>query len=109
MPVFFTKIKTYIALDKFSLRTEADDQIRKRFVEFADSIPIPKLVGLSAMGTRFSIYESTMENKLLPVRIIPDDRSLIDTAPKARWNYDILDPAGEVVEEVKAMLVDLNR
>jgi len=115
VPVFFIEIKTFIALDKISSRTEADDQMRKIFVEFASgNIPIPKLVGLSAMGTHLSIYELTTENKqLLPARIVPDSRFLIDTAPKAWWNYDILDPIGEaklreVVEEVKAMSVDLN-
>ncbi|KAG9223504.1 hypothetical protein PLEOSDRAFT_1088304 [Pleurotus ostreatus PC15] len=115
VPVFFVEIKTYLALDKVSSRTEADDQMRKRFVEFASgSVPTPKLVGLSAMGTHFSIYElTTANNQLLPVRIIPDPRFLIDTAPKEQWSYDILDPAGEakmreIVEEVKAMSVDLN-
>ncbi|KAJ8703303.1 hypothetical protein PTI98_001937 [Pleurotus ostreatus] len=63
------------------------------------------------MGTNFSIYElTTANNQLLPVRIIPDPRFLIDTAPKEQWSYDILDPAGEakmreIVEEVKAMSV----
>lgn len=115
VPVFFVEIKTSLALDKVFSRTEADDQMRKRFVEFASgSIPTPKLVGLSALGTNFCVYEfTTVDNQLLPVRIIPDPRFLIDTAPKAWWNYDILDPTGEaklreVVEEVKAMSVDLN-
>ena len=115
VPVFFVEIKTYLALDKVSSRTEADDQMRTRFVEFASgNIPTPKLVGLSALGTKFCVYElTTADNRLLPIRVIPDPQFLIDTAPKARWNYDILDAAGEAklreaVEEVKAMSVDLN-
>jgi hypothetical protein len=114
VPVFFVVIKTYLALDKVSSRMEADDQMRKRFIEFTSSnIPTPKLVGLSALGTNFCVYElMTVDNQLLPVRIIPDPQFLINTAPKVWWDYDILDPAGEVklrevVEEVKAMLVDL--
>ncbi|KAF8500632.1 hypothetical protein BU17DRAFT_59027 [Hysterangium stoloniferum] len=115
VPVFFVEIKTYIALDKLSSRMEADDQMRKRFFEFmSGSIPTPKLVGLSAMGTRFSVYQfTTKNNELLPVRIIPDARYVTDTAPKAWWSHDILDAAGEaklreVVAEVKAMSLGLN-
>ncbi|KAF8529766.1 hypothetical protein BU17DRAFT_36440 [Hysterangium stoloniferum] len=116
VPVFFVDIKTYIALDKLSSRMEADDQMRKRFVEFVSgNIPIPKLVGLSAMGTRFSVYQltTTKNNELLPVRIMPDARFVTDTAPRAWWNHDILDAAGEaklreIVAEVKAMSVGLN-
>jgi hypothetical protein len=116
VPVIFLEIRTSLALDKISSRTEADDQMRKRFVEFASSsIPTPKLVGLSALGTHFCVYEYTTANKqLLPVRIIHDPQFLIDRAPQVWWNHDILDPAGEiklreVVEEVKAMSVDLNQ
>lgn len=115
VPVFFLEIKTYLALDKLSSRAEADDQMHKRFVKFASgSIPTPKLVGLSALGTNFCVYElTTVDNQLLPDRIVPDPRFLIETAPKAWWSYDILSQAGEVklrevVEEVKTMLVDLN-
>lgn len=110
VPVFFVEIKTYIALDKLSSRIEADDQMRNLFVDFSSgSIPTPKLIGLSAMGTHFSVYEYTPATKeLIPVRIMPDPRFIIDTAPKAQWGHNILDPAGEaklreIVAEVKAM------
>jgi hypothetical protein len=94
---------------------EADDNMRKSFVEFTSGRILPlKLVGLSALGTQFSIYEfTTKNNQLLPVRIIPNAQFLTDTAPKVRWNYDVLDPDGEsklreIAEEVKAMSVDPN-
>ena len=90
--------------------------MRKRFVKFASgSIPTPKLVGLSALGTHFCVYEyTTVDKQLLPVRIIPNPRFLIDMAPQVWWNHNILDLAGEiklreVAEEVKAMSVDLNQ
>lgn len=115
VPIFFISIKTFLALDNLSSRAKADDQMRERFLEFSSgSIPTLKLFGISAMGTRFSVYELTTANRQLqPPRINPDVNYLIDRAPKDRWNHDIMDEAGEarlkeVVAEVKEMASNLN-
>ncbi|KAH7907697.1 hypothetical protein BJ138DRAFT_455909 [Hygrophoropsis aurantiaca] len=114
VPVFFVEIKTYVSLEKLTSRSEADDQMRQMFIDFTSGhIPIPKLFGISAMGPVFSVYELTTENKqLLPLRIDPDVRYLIDTAPKQQWNYNLMEPDGEarlreIVAEVKEMALDL--
>ncbi|KAF8639340.1 hypothetical protein AX17_001560 [Amanita inopinata Kibby_2008] len=65
------------------------------------------LYGVSAMGTRLSFYEYTKAtgNVLSP----PFIASIInDVAPMERWNYELLETAGEdklraVIAEVKAM------
>jgi hypothetical protein len=115
IPVFFVEIKTFLALDDMSSRTEADDQMRKRFAQFASgTILTPRLFGLSAMGTQFSVYEmTTATNQLLPGRIVPEPLFITDTAPRAWWNYDLLTATGEakirdLVADVKQMAADLN-
>jgi hypothetical protein len=115
VPVFFIELKTYVAYEKNSARAEADDQMRSRFLDFnAGSNPIPTLYGLSALGTRFSVYEYTVANRALtPTRILPHAELLTDTAPRQRWNLDILEPQGEarlkdIVGHIKAMVADLN-
>jgi hypothetical protein len=70
--------------------------MRGRVFDFATgSIPIPKLYGLSVLGTRFCVYEYTIANCILtPLCIVPHPKLISDTAPKERWNLDILEPQG---------------
>ena len=69
---------------------------------------------LSALGTRFCVYEYTVANRLLtPPHIVPHPKLVTDIAPKERWNLDILEPQGEarlreVVDHVKAMVAGLH-
>ena len=59
------------------------------FLNFTDaSIPIPKLHGISALGTRFCVYECStpLRRSLTPLRIDPPPDFVTDTAPKERWN-----------------------
>ena len=104
VPVLFIEIKTFMGS-----RASADQQMRERFLEFA-SVTLPsKLIGISAMGTRFAVYEYTPQNRrLIPSRIMPHPDFINDTAPKERWNYDILEADGEakfkaIVAEIKTM------
>lgn len=113
VPVLFIELKTHVAYDTDS--KAADDQMRDRVLDFtAGSIPIPKLYGLSALGTRFCVYEYTVANRsLTPTRIVPHPSLATDTAPKETWNLDILEPQGEarlkeVVGHIKAMVADLH-
>ena len=110
VPVLFIELKTHVAYD-----TDSDDQMRDRVLDFtAGSIPIPKLYGLSALGTRFCVYEYTVANRsLTPTRIVPHPELATDTAPKETWNLDILEPQGEarlkeVVGHIRAMVADLH-
>lgn len=113
VPVLFIELKTHVAYDTDS--KAADDQMRDRVLDFtAGSIPISKLYGLSALGTRFCVYEYTVANRsLTPTRIVPHPELATDTASKERWNLDILEPQGEarlkeVVGHIKAMVADLH-
>ncbi|KAF8161688.1 hypothetical protein B0H34DRAFT_806842 [Crassisporium funariophilum] len=115
VPVLFIEIKTYLAFDRASSRKEADDQMRDRFLDFSSgNIAIPKLYGISALGTRFSVYEYTSGTRsLTPPRILPDPEIVTDTAPQKRWNYDVMELEGEarfmeIVAEIQEMVSDLN-
>jgi hypothetical protein len=114
VPILFIEVKPYIAYDSDSARKAADDQMRERVLDFtAASIPIPKLYGISALGTRFCVYKYTPASRALtPPRIVPDPELVTDTAPKERWDLDFLEPQGEVrlkevVLHIKEMVADL--
>ena len=115
-PIFFVEIKTFVALNLGKARAEADDQMRAIFLDFAsDRLPQSKLIGISAMGTRFAVYEYiTNSRRLTPPRIIRSHHDpLIDTAPEERWNDDIMEDSGEakfkvLVDEVKEMALAIS-
>ncbi|KAF8885689.1 hypothetical protein CPB84DRAFT_124313 [Gymnopilus junonius] len=107
-PIFFLQVKTAVAINCPALRKEADEQMRDMFLEFASScLAIPRLYGVSAMGTRVSVYEYTPSNRrLTPPRILPQLDVVTDVAPSERWQYDIMEPQGEaklkeLVAEIK--------
>jgi len=115
IPVLFIEVKPYVAYDSDSSRKGADDQMRERVLDFtAGSIPIPTLYGISALGTRFCVYEYTPASRsLTPLRIVPDPQFVTDTAPKERWDLDFLEMRGEarlkeVVRHIKEMVAHLH-
>jgi hypothetical protein len=114
VPVFFLDVKAHLALDRTYLRKEADDQMRDMFLDFSSgSLPLRKLYGISALGTRFSVYEYHPDTRrLTPRLILPDHNVVNDTAPRERWNYDLMTPEGEaklkqIVGEIKVMAAAL--
>ena len=109
-PIFFVEIKTFVALNLGRARAAADDQMRTIFFDFSsDPLPPSKLIGISAMGTRFAVYEyTTNDHHLDPPRIIDHPDIVTDTAPKERWRDDIMEDSGEakfkaLVNEAKEM------
>ena len=109
-PVFFIEIKPYIHLNDIRTQAKADQQMRERFGSMiGPSLAIPNLYGVSAMGTRFSVYQYMKETNILkPSLILPDPNYVTDVAPAARWNYELLEIPGEqkmreLVAEIKRM------
>ena len=95
VPALFIDIRTFLALNHGPSRAAADSQMRERFLDFCSgSLPQSKLIGISAMGTRFAVYEYTPQDRhLVPSCIMPHPDIVTDTAPKERWNYDIMEAA----------------
>jgi hypothetical protein len=71
--------------------------MRKGFASLISrNLAIPKLYGISAMGLRFSVYEYSKEtNILLPPAVHPHELYMTDVAPAERWQYELLENAGE--------------
>ncbi|KAI6034804.1 hypothetical protein EDC04DRAFT_2200344 [Pisolithus marmoratus] len=116
VPILFVEVKPYITYNDAFAREEADDHMRHGFYHFVEeSTPVPKLYGISALGTRFCVYEYTAEDRRITLKCItPDHKFVTDTAPKERWNLDILQPEGEarlkeVVGYIKKMAAELGR
>ncbi|KAI6039463.1 hypothetical protein EDC04DRAFT_3140889 [Pisolithus marmoratus] len=114
VPILFVEIKNYIAHDDAVTREQADEQMRLKFLDFVEgSMPIPKLYGISALGTQICVYEYTAEDHTLtPERILPHPPFVTDIAPKERWNLDIMEPEGEtrlkeVVSHIREMVSEL--
>ena len=77
MSIFFVAFKPYGSLKNLSARALADDQMRDRFREFASgSLPTPTLVGISAFGTRFSVYTFTTETRSLQQTLVMADEPM---------------------------------
>lgn len=114
LPVMFIEIKTFINLDDMSTREQADNQMRDHFYRLAGSIKIPILYGISAMGTRFCVYEYNKKTGALsPAAILRDPTFLLDVAPAVRWAHDLMEPAGEQVfkdigDRIKLMCSDVS-
>jgi hypothetical protein len=106
--VFFVEVKTALAIENLSARTDADDQMRLRLRQLFDR-SLTELHGISALGPRLCFYclDKTMES-LTPSRIPRNDTYINDTAPAGRWDADILTDDGynrfmNIVEHVRAL------
>lgn len=105
-PVFFIEVKP------ISTREKADNQMRDISIA-GRNIVIPKLYGISAVGTRFTIHDYDKKTQAFNPAAIPcHPQSLTDVAPADRWAYELLEPAGEarmkeLVEEIKAMCAEI--
>ena len=113
-PVFFIVIKPFTHLDTLSTRGKADTQMRDMFFALVNRhLVIPKLYGVSAMGTRLAVYEySKKTNCLTPRAIARDPKYITDVAPADRWTHELLEPAGEakmkeLVALIKAMCANI--
>ncbi|KAI6124297.1 hypothetical protein EDD17DRAFT_1486880, partial [Pisolithus thermaeus] len=98
-PVLILELKRPSALMNVSSRQAADQQIRERLLDLANSCPIRTLRAISAMGTRLSFYHLGTINaqaEIEPLAIPRHPTIVNDTAPEAWWDCDVLDANGEV-------------
>jgi hypothetical protein len=108
-PVFFIEIRPSGHLHKLSDRADADEQMRERFESFTQELSIPKLYGISALGTKICLYKYEVDAQVLfPERIERDPELINDTAPIDRWDFNVLEEDGErrlreLVSEIKQM------
>lgn len=81
-PVFIAEIKDDACAHKADLRYSADDQIRRRYDAMLGDCPLPRLWGLSLLGTSLRVYCGTVATETIepdfvprpsPSRILPRD------------------------------------
>ncbi|KAF8235420.1 hypothetical protein L208DRAFT_1392606 [Tricholoma matsutake] len=111
-PVFILEIKTGPKLGLLSAREEADLQIRRRLRDLVGICPLPKLNAVSAIGTKLCFYTAD-DRVITPPRIVADDQFTIDTAPRERWDCDVLEAEGAarlkaIVHEIQQTCAQLD-
>ncbi|KAJ7189290.1 hypothetical protein GGX14DRAFT_610390 [Mycena pura] len=113
-PVCFFEIKPAGHLQYRATRAAADGQLRERFGYLVDILVIPKLYGISTIGSRFAVYEYDRASETLtPHEIARNAQVVNDTAPETRWAHDFLDgDAGEarlleVAQDIRTMCAAL--
>ncbi|KAF8416261.1 hypothetical protein EV426DRAFT_627513 [Tirmania nivea] len=95
-PVFFLEINAAGHIYRSLSRAAADKQMRERVDDLRDDVRIPILYGTSALGTMLCFYKYTKDTRQLERKLIPgDSKFVIDTAPRDRWNFDLLTAEGE--------------
>ncbi|EPQ56007.1 hypothetical protein GLOTRDRAFT_41322, partial [Gloeophyllum trabeum ATCC 11539] len=71
-----------------------------------DACPIPTLHAISAMGTKLCFYRH--QNGVIEPPFIPGHPEvLLDTAPRERWDCDVLEEAG--IERLRAVVEDIKQ
>ena len=113
-PVFFLEVKPSGCMRNVSSREQADLQMRHRFENLFENVEIDNLYGASAIGTKICMYKLDKASRQVSPAPIASEEWVTDTAPKDRWNIDIMTPEGEeecrrVVQQVKEMSLRLCR
>lgn len=105
-PVLFAEIKDDAWASRADLRFKADDQMHQRYESMLFDSPIPRLWGLSLLGTSLRVYcgetasgDVTPAFSDRPTRVLP--RNFLEGA----WNIDILSQEGfakmkEILEDI---------
>lgn len=111
-PVFILEIKTGTKLGLLSAREESDLRFRRRLRDLVGICPLSKLRGVSAIGTKLCFYTAD-DRTITPPRIVADDQFTIDTAPRERWDCDVLEAEGAarlkaVVHEIQQACAQLD-
>src|SRR5258708_7632743 len=107
-PVLIAEIKDDAWAHKADLRYSADDHIRRRYDALLGDCPLPRLWGLSLLGTSLRVYCGTLATETIepdfvprpsPSRILP--RHFLEGA----WDIDILSPEG--FNKMKEIITDV--
>lgn len=108
-PVLIVEVKDDSWAQKAELRFRADKQMRYHYSLILDECPLPRLWGLSLLGTSMRIYcGGTQSYEVTPEAIPrpgPCTRVLPPTFLAGEWNLDILSEKG--FAEVKEIVVDI--
>ena len=102
-PFLFAEIKDDGWVDEPDKRWRADIQMRRRFDEMLDKCPLPRLYGLSLLGTSLRVYSCDKATRLMNPRVPKEDRTFLE----GQWDVDLLSQEGfqkfqDIVAYIKA-------
>ncbi|KAI0280930.1 hypothetical protein BGY98DRAFT_914044 [Russula aff. rugulosa BPL654] len=107
-PVLIAEIKDDRWANEPDMRQRADTQMRQRFDQMLPICAIPRLYGLSLLGTSLRVYCGDKVTGEVTPRFVgrPDvDRILPRDFLKGQWNLNILSPDGlKKVQEIVAYI-----
>lgn len=108
-PVLIAAIKEEIWLNYASRRLEADQQLRRRYEALLSDCTLPRLWGLSFLGTSVRFYHGDSANKMISPPYIgrPVEYMLPSSFLEGEWDVDILSQRGfnrmkQIVAEITA-------
>jgi hypothetical protein len=110
-PVLIVEVKDDSWAQKAELRYRADVQMRSRYALMLDECPIPRLWGLSLLGTSMRVYCGDTQSYMVAPEAIPrpepSTRILSPSFLADEWDLDIMSLEGfaklkEVVGDILA-------
>lgn len=107
-PVLIVEVKDDSWVKKAELRYRADDQMRSRYALMLEECPLPRLWGLSLLGTSARVYcgDTTSLDVQPPAIVRPhESRVLPATFLAGEWAIDILTKDG--FAKMKEILTDI--
>jgi len=108
-PVLFIQVNAPSSLCLDSKRKQAHERMRDYFLDLRPNLATPRLLGVSAFGTRMIIYEyTTATNTLIPPVIAAHPKRPNRVPLADGWCYDLLRADGvahmcQVFHDVRAM------
>jgi hypothetical protein len=107
-PVLIAEIKDDGWAHRADLRFKADDQIRRRYDAMLGNCPLPRLWGLSLLGTSLRVYCGTVTTGSIKPNFVPrpdPSRILAPDFLEGAWDIDILSPEG--FNKMKEIIMDV--
>ena len=108
-PVLFIQVNAPSSLCPDFKRKQAHERMRDHFIDLRPNLATPRLLGVSAFGTRMAFYEYTAAtNTLIPPAIAAHPKRPTSVASADGWSYDLLETDGvarmrQVFHDVRAM------
>jgi len=107
-PVLFAEIKDDGWAHKADCRFNADELIRRQYDAMLNDCPLPRLWGLSLLGTSLHVYCGTVATGAIKPNFMPRPDPGHVLAPdflEGAWDIDILSPEG--FNKMKEIIMDV--
>jgi hypothetical protein len=116
-PVLFLEVKDDAFVDTPKKRFTAAEQIRARFETMLGDCPLPRLYGISVLGTSLRVYVANTATREITPAFSDWPNSVRNVPPnflQGGWDTDILSPEGfgrmkDIVKDIKDNALTLKR